>query len=78
MRVVKEKTGIYRYPEPKLVAGTNYCDVGFALDPRGQRVVVVSAIDNLVKGAAGNCVQAMNVACGVDERAGLAFTGLHP
>ncbi len=78
VRVVKEKAGIYRYPEPKLLAGTNYCDVGFALDPRGQRVVVVSAIDNLVKGAAGNCVQAMNVACGIAETAGLGFPGLHP
>lgn len=78
VRVVKERTGIYRYPEPKILSGSNYCDVGFALDPRGQRVVVVSAIDNLVKGAAGNCVQAMNVACGFDETAGLGFPGLHP
>ena len=78
VRVVKERTGIYRYPEPKILAGSNLCDVGFAVDPRGQRVVVVSAIDNLVKGAAGNCVQAMNVACGFDETAGLRFPGLHP
>jgi N-acetyl-gamma-glutamyl-phosphate/LysW-gamma-L-alpha-aminoadipyl-6-phosphate reductase len=78
VRVVKERSGIYRYPEPKIVAGTNYCDVGFAVDPRGQRVVVVSAIDNLVKGAAGNGVQAMNVALGLAEDAGLGFTGLHP
>ncbi len=78
VRVVKERAGIYRYPEPKLLAGSNYCDVGFALDPRGGRVVVVSAIDNLVKGAAGNCVQAMNVACGLPEAAGLGFPGLHP
>ncbi|HYY55248.1 MAG TPA: N-acetyl-gamma-glutamyl-phosphate reductase [Candidatus Dormibacteraeota bacterium] len=78
VRIVKERSGIYRYPEPKILAGSNFCDVGFALDPRGQRVVVVSAIDNLVKGAAGNCVQAMNVACGFDEVAGLRFPGLHP
>ena len=78
VRMVKERSGIYRYPEPKILAGSNFCDVGFALDPRGQRVVVVSAIDNLVKGAAGNCVQAMNVACGFDETAGLRFPGLHP
>lgn len=78
VRIVKEKAGIYRYPEPKILSGSNYCDIGFALDPRGQRLVVVSAIDNLVKGAAGNCVQAMNVACGYPETAGLAFPGLHP
>ncbi|HET9808793.1 MAG TPA: N-acetyl-gamma-glutamyl-phosphate reductase, partial [Candidatus Limnocylindria bacterium] len=47
-------------------------------DPRGDRVVALCAIDNLVKGAAGNGVQAMNVACGLDEQAGLGFPGLHP
>jgi LysW-gamma-L-alpha-aminoadipyl-6-phosphate/LysW-L-glutamyl-5-phosphate reductase len=78
VRVVKERTGIWRYPEPKLLSGTNYADVGFALDPRGDRIVALCAIDNLVKGAAGNGVQAMNVALGLDEQAGLSFVGLHP
>ncbi len=78
VRIVKERTGIFRYPEPKLLAGTNFADVGFAVDPRGDRVVALCAIDNLVKGAAGNGVQAMNVALGFDEQAGLAFPGLHP
>jgi N-acetyl-gamma-glutamyl-phosphate/LysW-gamma-L-alpha-aminoadipyl-6-phosphate reductase len=78
VRIVKERTGIYRFPEPKLVAGTNFADVGFALDPRGDRVVALCAIDNLVKGAAGNGVQAMNVALGLAEDAGLGFVGLHP
>lgn len=78
VRIVKERAGIFRYPEPKLVAGTNFADVGFAADPRGERVVAICAIDNLVKGAAGNGVQAMNVACGMPEDAGLGFTGLHP
>ncbi len=78
VRIVKERTGIYRFPEPKLVAGTNFADVGFALDPRGDRVVALCAIDNLVKGAAGNGVQAMNVALGLPEDAGLGFVGLHP
>ena len=44
----KERTGIHRYPEPKLLAGTNYCDIGFERD-RMQRLVVMSAIDNLMK-----------------------------
>ncbi len=78
VRVVKERSGIFRYPEPKLLAGTNFADVGFALDPRGERVVALCAIDNLVKGAAGNGVQAMNVALGLPEDAGLSFVGLHP
>ena len=78
VRIVKERTGIWRYPEPKLLAGTNFADVGFAVDPRAERVVALCAIDNLVKGAAGNGVQAMNVALGIDEQAGLSFVGLHP
>jgi LysW-gamma-L-alpha-aminoadipyl-6-phosphate/LysW-L-glutamyl-5-phosphate reductase len=78
VRIVKERSGIYRYPEPKLLAGTNFADVGFAADPRGGRVVALCAIDNLGKGAAGNAVQAMNIACGLAEEAGLTFPGLHP
>jgi LysW-gamma-L-alpha-aminoadipyl-6-phosphate/LysW-L-glutamyl-5-phosphate reductase len=78
VRIVKERTGIWRYPEPKLLAGTNFADVGFVADPRGDRVVALCAIDNLMKGAAGNGVQAMNVACGIREDAGLGFMGLHP
>ncbi len=78
IRIVKDRQGIYRYPEPKLLAGTNFCDVGFEKDQHSRRVVVMSAIDNLVKGAAGNGVQAMNVALGFPETMGLEFVGLHP
>lgn len=78
IRIVKERKGLYRYPEPKILAGSNFCDVGFEVDPSSNRVVVIAAIDNLVKGAAGNCVQAMNVMCGFGETTGLEFTGLHP
>lgn len=78
LRIVKEKTGIYRYPEPKILAGSNYCDVGFELDPVENRLVVLSALDNLMKGAAGNGVQAMNVMYGWEETTGLEFPGLHP
>jgi N-acetyl-gamma-glutamyl-phosphate/LysW-gamma-L-alpha-aminoadipyl-6-phosphate reductase len=78
VRIVKERQGIYRYPEPKILAGTNYCDVGFALDPASGRVVAISAIDNLMKGAAGSAVQAMNLMCGFEETTGLDFPGLHP
>jgi N-acetyl-gamma-glutamyl-phosphate/LysW-gamma-L-alpha-aminoadipyl-6-phosphate reductase len=78
VRIVKERQGIYRYPEPKILAGTNFCDVGFEKEARGSRLVVMAALDNLVKGAAGNGVQAMNLACGLPETAGLEFPGLHP
>lgn len=78
VRLVSERTGPYRLPEPKLLAGTNYCDVGFERDPLSDRVVVVAALDNLVKGAAGQAVQAMNLMMGWDETAGLGFAGLHP
>lgn len=77
-RVVKDRRGIYRVPEPKILAGTNYVDVGFELDPRSGRVVCLAAIDNLMKGAAGSAVQSMNLMCGFDETAGLGFSGLHP
>jgi hypothetical protein len=67
IRIVKDKTGIYRYPEPKLLWGTNYCDIGFELDPGSNRLVVISAIDNLMKGAAGQAVQCMNLMFGIPE-----------
>ncbi|GAK56282.1 N-acetyl-gamma-glutamyl-phosphate reductase 1 [Candidatus Vecturithrix granuli] len=78
MRIVKDSQGIYRYPEPKILIGSNYCDVGFEIDEESGRIVIISAIDNLMKGAAGNAVQAMNVMCGFPETAGLSFPGLHP
>ncbi len=78
IRIVKERRGVYRYPEPKILTGTNFCDVGFVTDPHSDRVVLLSALDNLVKGGAGNAVQAMNCMLGLEETAGLTFPGLHP
>lgn len=78
IRIVKERAGIYRFPEPKILSGTNFCDIGFEKDANSNRLVVVSAIDNLMKGAAGQAVQAMNLMLGFDERTGLEFSGLHP
>ncbi len=78
IRIVKDKTGIYRYPEPKILSGSNYADVGFEYDDVTCRVVSLCAIDNLMKGASGSAVQAMNLMCGFDERMGLEFAGLHP
>lgn len=78
VRIVKEKTGIYRYPEPKILAGSNYADVGFEFDEGSGRIVALGAIDNLMKGAAGSAVQCMNLMHGWEETAGLGFAGLHP
>jgi N-acetyl-gamma-glutamyl-phosphate/LysW-gamma-L-alpha-aminoadipyl-6-phosphate reductase len=78
IRIVKERSGIYRFPEPKLVAGTNVCDIGFERDLRTGRLVVMSAIDNLMKGAAGQAVQCFNLMCGLAEETGLQALALHP
>lgn len=78
IRFVNSKTGIHRYPDPKLLAGTNFCDIGFEVDKASNRVVVISAIDNLMKGAAGSAIQSMNVMCAFEETTGLTFPGLHP
>jgi N-acetyl-gamma-glutamyl-phosphate reductase len=60
-----------RAPDLHAVARTNFCDIGVAFDPRNGRAVVVSAIDNLVKGAAGQAVQNMNLMLGFNETEGL-------
>ena len=78
VRIVKDKTGLHRYPDPKILAGSNYADVGFERDPSSNRLVVISAIDNLMKGAAGSAVQCMNLMHGFEETTGLTFPGLHP
>ncbi len=78
VRLVKDKRGIYRVPEPKILAGSNYVDVGFDVDLANRRVVSLAAIDNLMKGAAGTAIQCMNIMLGFDETAGLEFCGLHP
>ena len=66
------------YPATKHTRGSNFCDIGWHIDSRTNRVVVVSAIDNLVKGAAGQAVQNLNVMFGLDERMGLTQVPLFP
>lgn len=78
VRLVKARDGIHRFPEPKLLTGSNYCDIGFERDPGSRRLVVISAIDNLMKGAAGQAIQAFNLMHGFEETTGLTFPGLHP
>lgn len=78
VRVVKEQRGIYRAPDPKILAGSNYADLGFELDESNGHVVSICAIDNLMKGAAGSAVQCLNLMMGWEETLGLEFMGLHP
>jgi LysW-gamma-L-alpha-aminoadipyl-6-phosphate/LysW-L-glutamyl-5-phosphate reductase len=78
VRVVKEQRGIYRVPEPKILSGSNYADLGFELDESNGHIVSMCAIDNLMKGASGSAVQCMNLMLGLDETTGLEFMGLHP
>jgi N-acetyl-gamma-glutamyl-phosphate/LysW-gamma-L-alpha-aminoadipyl-6-phosphate reductase len=78
VRLVRDKKGIFRYPDPKIVVGSNYCDIGFEIDEDLNRLVLLSALDNLMKGAAGTAVQNMNIMCGWDEKEGLWDAGLHP
>jgi N-acetyl-gamma-glutamyl-phosphate/LysW-gamma-L-alpha-aminoadipyl-6-phosphate reductase len=78
VRVVRERGGIYRVPEPKILAGTNYADLGFDLDETNGHIVSICAIDNLMKGAVGSAVQCMNLMLGWEETTGLEFAGLHP
>ena len=66
------------YPATKNTRGSNFCDIAWHIDPRTHRVIVVSALDNLVKGAAGQAVQNMNVMFGLDEKMGLAQAPLYP
>lgn len=65
-------------PNIAYVRGANYCDIGLVVDPRTNRVIVVSAIDNLVKGAAGQAVQNMNLLLGLPETRGLEVVPLFP
>lgn len=61
-------------PEVKFVAGTNYCDIGIKIDKRVGKIKVISVIDNLLKGAAGQAVQNMNIMSGFPETCGLNLT----
>jgi [amino group carrier protein]-6-phospho-L-2-aminoadipate/5-phospho-L-glutamate reductase len=78
VRVVAQHRGLYRLPEPKILTGSNFCDVGFAVDDHTSTVIAVAALDNLVKGGAGNAVQCLNIRMGLPESTGLRFAGLHP
>jgi N-acetyl-gamma-glutamyl-phosphate reductase len=67
-----------RFPETKDVRGSNDCAIGFRYDPRTEKLIVITAIDNLVKGAAGQAVQNLNLICGWPETYGLQSGSLIP
>lgn len=78
VRVVNERRGAHRMPEPKFLSGTNICDVGIVVSEDGEHVTAVSALDNLGKGGAAAAIQCLNVRQGFPEGLGLSFPGLHP
>lgn len=78
VRLVTTTRGLHRLPDPRWLAGSNFCDIGFAVDEAGTGLMVLAAVDNLVKGGAGTAVQVMNLTHGWDQREGLRFPGLHP
>ena len=71
IRLVKYQKGPYQLPDPKVTLGTNFCDVGFEIDEHANRLLLFSALDNMVKGASGQGVQCMNILLGIDETTGL-------
>jgi N-acetyl-gamma-glutamyl-phosphate reductase len=74
VRIVPEGT----FPATQHVRGSNFCDIGFAIDTRSNRIIVISAIDNIVKGAAGQAVHNMNLMCGLPETMGLEGAPFFP
>ncbi|CUR52386.1 N-acetyl-gamma-glutamyl-phosphate/N-acetyl-gamma-aminoadipyl-phosphate reductase [Nitrosotalea devaniterrae] len=78
IRLIRDKKGFYKFPDPKFVVGSNFCDVGFDIDEDNNRIVVLSASDNLMKGAAGSAIQNMNVMAGFNEMEGIAYSPLTP
>jgi N-acetyl-gamma-glutamyl-phosphate reductase len=68
----------YTLPETRWVKGSNFCDIGVTIDKRNNRLIAIGAIDNLVKGAAGQAIQNMNILFGFDETSGLKQMPIFP
>jgi N-acetyl-gamma-glutamyl-phosphate/LysW-gamma-L-alpha-aminoadipyl-6-phosphate reductase len=78
LQLCPAKPAHLRLPEPKMVTGSNQVMTGFTLHEDGRRMLVVTAIDNLMKGAAGTAVQASNLMLGLDETEGLTMMPVYP
>ena len=66
------------FPATQYVRGSNFCDISYKIDPVTNRIIVMSAIDNIVKGASGQAVQNMNLMCGFEETTGLSQMPVFP
>tara|TARA_B100000949_G_C14243555_1_gene434736 strand:+ start:251 stop:1306 length:1056 start_codon:yes stop_codon:yes gene_type:complete len=78
IRFIRDRKGNYRYPDPKILIGSNFCDIGFEIDSDNNELIIMSATDNLVKGASGLAVQNMNIMNNFKETTGLWNPGLYP
>ncbi|MHA1917487.1 MAG: N-acetyl-gamma-glutamyl-phosphate reductase [Candidatus Ranarchaeia archaeon] len=78
VRILKAKNDIFKLPDPKFVVASNFCDVGWEIDQYNNRIVLVSALDNLVKGSGGQATQCMNLMFGIEETEGLKIPGPYP
>ncbi|MEM0132614.1 MULTISPECIES: N-acetyl-gamma-glutamyl-phosphate reductase [Acidiplasma] len=78
VRLIMDKKSNFKYPDPKIVVGSNFVDLGFAIDRYINRIVSFGAIDNMIKGASGNAIQSMNIMYGFNESEGLTAPSLFP
>jgi len=78
IRLFSPTNDLYRLPETRWVKGSNFCDIGMKIDPRTNRVIIIGALDNLVKGAAGQAIQNMNLLFGFPESSGLKQSPIFP
>ena len=75
VRIVARKSPPYNLPDVKTTRYSNFCEIGFSIDERTGSLTLFSAIDNMLKGSAGQAVQNMNIMFGLDEREGINFPG---
>ncbi len=78
IRLYNTESAEYPYPETRWVKGSNFCDIGVTIDVRTNRLIAICALDNLVKGAAGQAIQNMNLLFGWDETLGLKQMPIFP
>ena len=78
IRLFDAQNGDYKHPETRFVKGTNFCDMSVSVDARTRRIICIGAIDNLVKGAAGQAIQNMNLLFGLPETTGLRQAAIFP
>ncbi len=78
IRLYESENDDCKFPETRWVKCSNFCDIGLCVDKRTRRIIVVAALDNLIKGAAGQAIQNMNLAFGLEETTGLKQLPIFP